>query len=114
MIKIIQPTDEQLALLASDKTEAITLDELKTMPLVVAEIDGKTLIAMLRKSNELWIVAIHGGRIDWKPVTDWLDDVCKAAGCKAVRFMGRSGWKRRLAKLGYKQVGIIMKREVIS
>lgn len=35
----------------------------------------------------------------------------KREGCKGVLFTGRPGWKRVLAKFGYRSLGIVMTRE---
>jgi len=118
MYEVVNPTLEILELLASDKTGAITTEDLARLvysdQASVILVDGSTYVAVGVNRNELNVLAINGGG-----TKGWLNSVTKILNYLAIEnnadtiaFMGRVGWKRKLDKFGYKQTGIIMKRKV--
>ena len=117
MITVIEPTIEHIVNLASDRTGAITADELAQMlyggTASLVSIDDKTFMAVFIKNQELWVVAVYGGDEGWlEQAIEWLDTTATENQCKSVRLMGRKGWAKSLPKFGYEQVGIVMKKSV--
>lgn len=63
------------------------------------------------QDDALWIVAY--GCDDHKraaPLLATIEDYGRAAGCRAVRLMGRRGWERALP--GYRTAAVILEKEM--
>ena len=117
MITVIEPTIEHIVNLASDRTGAISADELAQMlysgNASLLSIDDKTFMAVFIKNKELWVVAVYGGNEGWiDQANTWLDETASLNDCNSIRFMGRKGWVKALGSVGYNQTGVVMKKEI--
>jgi hypothetical protein len=55
------------------------------------------------------LVACGGARMgDWIGLLDGIEAYARAAGCEAMRLMGREGWQRLLPR--YRRTGIVLER----
>jgi len=114
-MQLLAPDFDLLAKLASDRFGATSFAELvelvSTGQAFTLQGHGLSLVAM-PKRPELWIIAARGTSVDWPAVIPALDDVAKALDCTSVRFMGRRGWVRLLARYGYKETGVVLQKGV--
>lgn len=49
---------------------------------------------------------------DWARFLGLVEEYARRRGCHGVRMIGRRGWKEALAPFGWKEVSIVMEKEV--
>ena len=61
---------------------------------------------------EIRTLAVDAPREEWKPLIDVLETYAAIHGCESIDLMGRRGWAKLGAQLGFKEVHVKMSRRV--
>jgi hypothetical protein len=69
---------------------------------------GRSRHSPRRRASTPWCSSRAMGARNWIGLLDEIEAYARAAGCEAVRLMGREGWQRLLPS--YRRTGIVLER----